>query len=457
MLGNSKKVEEKLTKKIKELEKELQELKNELQSKPEDDISKARHALAKCTEYRNRSDETLSATIKLYNEIETRLNKILEKEKEVEEYSINIKNANTLSEETIQNISELDKKKEIIESIFSKKDEFEIKMTEVETLFSKSEDTTSKINAMYNTLKKKKDEVDSFYYELFGYEEEIDNNGEVDFKTVEGIKHQLEDTYQEISKDLQELKKDLLNLNKSSIEQYDNFIDEKEQVYKALVLKVESLLPNALTAGLSHAFYKKRRTEIREGKKLSEIFNYSIIGLVIISLIPFLVSIVLLYQGTSLLDALKDMPRLVISILPLYVPVVWLAYSTNKKINLSKRLVEEYTHKEVLSKTFEGLSRRINDIDDENISSELKIKLLYNILTVSSENPGKLISDYKTADHPLMDALEKSSKLSEAVDAVSKIPGLSKLTKILEEKSKKLKEEEVKKVEEGLESLSKDS
>jgi hypothetical protein len=122
----------------------------------------------------------------------------------------------------------------------------------------------------------------------------------------------------------------------------------------------------------------------------------------------------------------------------------FLYYSTNKKGNLSKRIIEEYTHKEVLSKTFEGLSNQIENIKDENISSDLRIKLLYNILEVNSENPGKLISDYNKSDHPVMDALDKSIKLSNAVTKLAKIPGFSKLAVALDHKSKAIiKEQEI--------------
>lgn len=140
---------------------------------------------------------------------------------------------------------------------------------------------------------------------------------------------------------------------------------------------------------------------------------------------------VLLYQGKSLQEALLELPRLTLSIFPLYVPLLWLAYSTSKKIKLSKRLVEEYTHKEVLSKTFEGLSRQIDETDGE-LSQALRTKLLYNLLDTSSENPGKLISDYNNADHPVMDAIEKGAKLGEALEKLSKIPGVSKLADVLE-------------------------
>ena len=111
---------------------------------------------------------------------------------------------------------------------------------------------------------------------------------------------------------------------------------------------------------------------------------------------------------------------MVSAILPLYLPLLWFAYVANKNLNLSKRLIEEYTHKEVLSKTFEGLSNQISEIENEDISSELKIKLIHNILEVSSENPGKLITDYNKADHPLFDALEKSVQLANAVEQAIK-------------------------------------
>jgi hypothetical protein len=182
------------------------------------------------------------------------------------------------------------------------------------------------------------------------------------------------------------------------------------------------------------------------------LFEAAIVGLVAVSLIPFIVSVYLLSNGTGIEDAILKLPRLAISIFPLYVPILWMAYSSSKKVNLSKRLIEEYSHKEALSKTFEGLSEQINNIKDGHEKYELKAKLLYNLLEVSAENPGKLIYDYNNADHPLMDALDKSVKLGEAITRIAKIPGMSKFTNALIEKEKRIQSDMSDKVNEGLQS-----
>jgi 2-oxo-4-hydroxy-4-carboxy--5-ureidoimidazoline (OHCU) decarboxylase len=78
---------------------------------------------------------------------------------------------------------------------------------------------------------------------------------------------------------------------------------------------------------------------------------------------------------------------------------------------------------------------------------------LYNILEVSSENPGKLISDYNKSDHPLMDALDKSVQLATAFEKLEKIPGFSKLAEKLNKKSKSILENEDEKANAGLNTI----
>lgn len=337
-------------------------------------------------------------------------------------------------------------------------------MTKLEAIFTKSDDTSAKIQVLVNSLLTRKKEIDAVYYDIIGTSEK-DADG-VDVK-VTGLKDELEDAYTELTSKADKLMQITSDIEINTERQYSTYREVKESEFSVLLSnwkvdysdlskKVSDLLPDALTAGLSSAYHDKKVAEIEESKQLSKRFIIAIAGMVMVSLIPFGVSIYSWFVKTPLDKVLLDMPRLVLAILPLYIPVLWLAYSANKSLKLSKRLIEEYTHKEVLSKTFEGLSNQIGNIQNNDISFDLRTKLLYNLLEVNSENPGKLITDYNKSDHPLMDALDKSFKLASAVDKLAEIPGLSKLATALDKKAKRILKEKQEKTDEGLSTLSND-
>lgn len=106
----------------------------------------------------------------------------------------------------------------------------------------------------------------------------------------------------------------------------------------------------------------------------------------------------------------------------------------------------------MLGKTFSGLSNQIDALPKEHeVTQELRLRLLYNVLQVSAENPGKLITDYSKADHPVMEALENSSRLSGSIEAIQKIPGFSRLAEFLSARQAGMAAAEANKVADGLE------
>lgn len=220
--------------------------------------------------------------------------------------------------------------------------------------------------------------------------------------------------------------------NSEWVEAFQRWNSEQESLSK----KVQDLLPNALTAGLSSAFSEKKRSEEVEQKKHENAFRWSLGAMIVTSALPVLVSYNLLSDENTLSEVIADYPRLVLSFLPLYIPTFWAAYSSGKKAKLAKRLVEEYSHKEVLSRTFEGLSRQIEAIDEPEVSKKLHEKLLFNFLDASAENPGKLITDYNQADHPLMDALAKSAALGDSLDKLGHIPLVGPILRAVETRTK---------------------
>lgn len=128
----------------------------------------------------------------------------------------------------------------------------------------------------------------------------------------------------------------------------------------------------------------------------------------------------MIFKNLTLDEIISKLPTMSLALLPLYAPVLWVAYSADKKLKLSKRLIEEYTHKEVVSKTYYGLSKQLLNVKEKDKSNELRDKLLYNLIAVNSENPGKLITDYENSNNPIMDFISNSAKFAKNLDKVSK-------------------------------------
>jgi hypothetical protein len=450
-------------------------LEEAVNDRPSDIEKEAMQASKKASEYRNRAEESKNSAFESLGEIKAKVEEVSnmnnisrELHKEIQEYCTTTKeifiSLKTSYDELIEKKTDVDNHILEIETTYEDLESLEEKIEALETIFKDGNENAAKLEVLNKSILTRKNEIDKLYYDIIGYTEKDKDENLV---IVPGKKAELEDAYAILKESLLNTEKDLAELKTATEANYSEFehrkeaifndvMNERKKEFRILQNQIEELLPNALTAGLSHAYSKKKEEEIEESKRISKNFSGSIWGLVCISLIPFSISLVSLFQGDDLKEVIFRMPRAVLSILPLYIPVLWVAYSANKKMNLSKRLSEEYAHKEVLSKTFEGLSNQINNIENKEVSTDLRNKLLYNILEVSAENPGKLISDYNKSDHPLMDALDKSVKLANVVDKLARIPGFAKLSKSIDKRSKNILVEKDKSATNGLEFIEKD-
>ncbi len=355
-------------------------------------------------------------------------------------------------------ISSVQEKVDNFENIFENHPELEEEIEHFEEIILKIKDSEAKSNQLVKGISSRVIELETLYNEILGYTEKDENNEE---RIVKGLKHDLEQAFDGLDSKRDFLEKEYSRIESTTKENLNNFSTEYNQKleahiknwdlkYVSLNKKIEALLPNALTAGLSHAFSEKKTDEIKSHDNYRGLFQNAIIGLIAVSLIPFIISVYSIYNDVALDVVVNRVPKIVFAILPLYIPVLWFAISSSKKMNLSKRLIEEYTHKEVLSKTYEGLSRQIENLENDDTAFDLRTKLLQNFLLMYSENPGKLISDYNKTDHPIMELLENTNKLETTVQKLENIPGLSKLSKLLATKSKMKLEQVTNNVEKGL-------
>ena len=274
-------------------------------------------------------------------------------------------------------------------------------------------------------------EISKFHSLLFGYEKD---DGEI----VEGRKQKLENVYVELEQKIDRTKIDAEVFEKDYKRQCTDFLEEAKVEALAIANKIKGLLPDALTAGLSSAYNENRKLEEAEQKSQLSLFKWCIGGMMALALIPVVLNLYLwIEKDFTVMQLLEKLPREMMCILPIYIPLFWMAIFANKRVNLSKRLIEEYKHKEAVSKTYEGLAKQISEIGDDNTSKELQARLLYNTVMLSEKNPGELIKNFNRPDNPLLDVLNQSSRFAEAVEKLGRVPGLSKLFQMAENRQKK--------------------
>ena len=110
------------------------------------------------------------------------------------------------------------------------------------------------------------------------------------------------------------------------------------------------------------------------------------------------------------------MPRAVLSILPLYIPVLWVAYSANRKMNLSKRLSEEYAHKEALAKSYASYKEQIESLDSDDKSMQ-KIFIMKAVDAIAY-NASETLDGKHGDNHPMHGIVEK---ITDAVSQINKL------------------------------------
>lgn len=448
----------KLWQRIVKLEEENKVIRSEIIKKASESQSEAAQHSRKAAEFRNKTEERLNEASQKLGEIISKLTeseRLLGSISENHELVIELKTkAENTDEEFEKAYEELKQNVEYLTNFIAEYPDLDDKLLSIQKFIEDIEGNLSKSRVSLNLINTRKKEIDEFYEELFGYEEEQDDGGNL---IVEGKKDKLETTYDDLEEKLAKAETRILGINEEFEGNYKKFEEEHKTNYKKINDEISSLLPAALTAGLSSAFSQKKLEEESNLKTLQTRFSWGIYLMIVASIIPFIVSLIMMNDGKTLDEVIFKIPRMVLGIIPLYIPILWFTYSANKKLNLSKRLIEEYSHKEVLSKTYEGLSKQINNLEDDNQTEELKYRLLSNFLQVTSENPGKLISNYESSDHPVMEALEQSYKFQLAIDKLEGIPGLGKVAAILESNTKKKLNEKREKIESGLSNVNEDN
>lgn len=423
-------------------------------------------ARRKVTEFKNKASSNLELSNKAFKkieglsvEVEVLTDKLRKKESESEASKLEVEQLHSsLQKYVMEAESQSDKIKMQYQDLKELPDRFpdlDYDLEKIQNFVNEADDNASKIKNQLSQVLNVRKEFSESYDEYFGYKTDSGESEEGKLAKLDSVHNNLETEFDNLKEQLKVYQKqkeqNYDDCYSSLTEKLDEFIENKKAQLNDIGNQLKSLMPDALTKGLSYAYQEKKVSEESNYKGLEVSFRRNIYLMACISAIPIMINIILLLKGSAIQQILADTPKLILSILPLYLPIAWLAFSNNKKMNLSKRLIEEYTHKEVLSKTYEGLSNQVNSLDESKSSANLRDKLLFNLIEINSENPGKLISNYDKSDHPFMEALDRSAQLTDSVERLAKIPGFRKMASRLSEKSDFLLKEQEKKVEQGIE------
>lgn len=427
-----------LWKRIVAIETDNKSLKNQILKSASESLKSAAESSKKAAEFKNKSEQRLNESIQKVGELNAKLeeaNRTLDNISTVNKDIIAIKaRAEIIDADYEESYKNLNDKILNLSSFIEEYPELDDSLANINAFVTDVEANVNKSKAGLSIINLRRKEVEEFHQELFGYNDTDENGEEV---WVNGLKYQLEEGYGELGDSIKKTEERVIKVKNDYEGKFIDFEQSHKLKYEQINQEISSLLPAALTAGLSSAFSAKKIQEESNSISLQTRFSTGIYLLIAASIIPFIVSLFLLIQGEAFDKVILKIPRLVLAIIPMYIPILWFTYSANKKLNLSKRLTEEYAHKEVLSKTYEGLSKQINNLENDEQTKELKYRLLSNFLQVTSENPGKLISNYESSDHPVMEALEQSYRFQIAMDKLENVPGLGKIAARFEANSKK--------------------
>lgn len=192
---------------------------------------------------------------------------------------------------------------------------------------------------------------------------------------------------------------------KTTIENYELEIKNKkaewENSYKALIEKIEGLLPGATSIGLAKAYQDQGRKYRIPYWLWSTIFILMTSGMIVFAIYS-------LHDSTSIADAFIK----IISRIPFFVPAIWLAVFSSKQQSQSRRLQEEYAYKETLAKSYEGYKREIEKLPASTEKNKMLEKLLGTIVNMAEYNPSQTLQMRHHNDRPpiLSDLFRKSSK-----------------------------------------------
>ncbi|MBZ7928566.1 hypothetical protein [Campylobacter molothri] len=258
-----------------------------------------------------------------------------------------------------------------------------------ESLYNQIENTKNDIEKRLQDLSNKIDNFNKFYDETFGEFNEEN-------KTRSGG----------LKKELQDLKQELQDYFKTQKEAFEKYEISQKNKFNDIEKDIKNLLGGATNGSLAHSY------EISKNQYKKSIYFWNLV--VFVSIISIIVlSGELIFNQLSKINANDYMSILSLAALrlPIYISLVWLGVFSTRRRNEIKRLQEEYKHKETVAKTYYGYQEQMEKLSDSEKAKELQERLMSNLVDMVNQNPNITLDKIKQENAPMIDFIEKISKL----------------------------------------------
>lgn len=202
---------------------------------------------------------------------------------------------------------------------------------------------------------------------------------------IEVLKKQASDNVGEVAASIKEIAAFLSELSdaESRIDAYKTGITTHMDAVVALRAQVESLLPDATSAGLAAAFYARAQQFKKPAKTWEVVFVLAVLGLLCVG-ITWIVSV-----GSVASVSFESLGISVLERTLLVVPLIWLAFHASSRSSVAKQIEEDYEYKAALARSFEGYKNQLSEIEDEGAKKPL-LDLCDKLLMTLSMQPGRL-------------------------------------------------------------------
>ena len=319
----------KLWERVTTLSQQVTQLQDDVHKTTPEYAQEAKNASKKISEYKNKASNAWQEIEKIKGEVQG-----LIKESQVildaKATAVTINQTLTEAQTTLKTSKETQATlNNTLQELTHKASQIQTTQAEVSGQLSTAEGNSKRISSLLETAAETQDNINNIYEEIDGYDTPEGNH-------VEGLKEKLAKKYTQLEKDSSSLKSNIETTQSELLTWKEDFIKERTDDFNALSEKIKSLLPGAMSAGLSAAYGEQKRAETAERNNTKHWFIGIIITMVVLALIPVSLYFYLYSQGHSIDYIIQLTPQVTISIVPLYLPLIWLAAHLNKHINLSK-------------------------------------------------------------------------------------------------------------------------